>query len=197
MTNFQDVFDGTVIVNDDERAALVRDWLKNEYNITAANAEALASLLEVHIHGAAAPQHFGHPLISSSFGQGIFQIVFVTGRWHLSFRKEPRTEFTLVHPKSEGPSWQNVSNRSAATEAGLILKSGSLRGAQAAPVVQEVIKPSAVIDGSNVHIHIPEVQNDDETTRSRSVDMLGGFGSTGYSSVSIDMGSLDDGSDKK
>lgn len=192
MTKFDEIFNGTATVNNDQKITLVRNWLKTEYNIDAKNPEVLLSLLEVHAHGGDTPKHFGHPLVSSSFGRAIFQIVFITGRWHLSFRKEPQTEFKLIHPKSEGRSWTNPQNRSAAGDAGAMLKTGALGMIEEAPVVDPTT-PRVLVDGSNIHLHIPEATVDDSTPDFGAVDPLAGLdglGSTGYSSVTIDLGSL-------
>lgn len=185
--DFQAIFDGTITVNNDERADAAREWLKSEYGITVKNDELLASLLEVHNHGSDIGEHFGHPLVSSSFGQAFFQIVFVTERWHLSYCKEPRTDFTLIHPKSEDISWKALQNRSSVAEAKLMLKSGILRKNNTSPIVQEISKPSALVSGSDVHIYIPEVQAKEEITKSSPADILGEFGDTGYISVTINM----------
>jgi len=188
MTDFDDVFNGNIAVTDDEKTQLARHWLKSEYNIEVKEDQVLAAILDVHLHNSDAPQHFAHPLIDSTYGESIVQIVFATGNWHLSYRKEGKEDFTLVHPKSEGKSWKNIQNRSAALEIGLILKNGVL--GEVREPVRVVSTPSAFIDGSNVQLVIPEETVKDPTIGSGSIDILSGLGSTSYGSVTIDLGTF-------
>ena len=196
MTNFEEVLNGAE-VSEAERAQLVREWLKKEYNLKLKNDDVISTLLVVH--SAESPAHFAHPVIETTYGEAVFQIVFTTGNWHLSYRKEPLTEFTLLHPRSEGASWSNLKNRTAVAEAGQILKNGVV-GLNETP--QAAVNPGVVINGGRMSVNIPEEVQQDDVLKSNSVDILGGFagtdfgGSSGISSISIDLSSYEESTDK-
>lgn len=189
MATFEDIFNGVELSNN-QKIEHVRSWLHREYNIKAKDQNVLLALVEVHTHDSSVPQHFGHPLVSSGFGQAIFQLVFATGRWHLSFRRPNSANFILIHPKSEAQSWLAPDNRKAVLEAEVILKSGSLKGET--PQVDpsdEAREPKVVVNGSNFELHLPEIDEAEAFgVNQRGYDM--GLPSDRSGRIVIDLGSL-------
>lgn len=192
MTTFAEILSGETAVTTEEKIAHVTRWLKDEYGIKNVNdREVLLDLTDVHDQGKDSV-HFGHPIISSKYGDAIVQIVFATGQWHLSFQKAPATQFTLVHPKPETVSWNSTVNRGAVGVLGAILKTGTL-GATSSPNVTQINAPRALLEGNNVQLFIPEENTIEVTPSARSTSdfsNLGDFGGSGRTSVSINLDDL-------
>lgn len=190
MTTFQNILDGKVNLTDPEKEKLARDFLKKEYDITVKDSRVLSRLLDVHHHSPETPVHLGHPELVSSFGRSVFQFVFVTDNWHLSFIKEPSQKWTLIHPKREKNSWNNPENQKAVSLAKSLLKSSDLfEPGLSVPVVQGPV--AAVGSDGQVSVYIPDNVVDETQLNTVSGDQLiFGDPNNPGSTINIDINSL-------
>lgn len=171
MTTFQNILDGKVNPTDAEKEKLARDFLKKEYDITVKDSRVLSRLLDVHHHSPETPVHLGHPELVSNLGRSVFQLVFVTDHWHLSFIKEPSQQWTLVHPKREKNSWNNVENQKALSLAKSLLKSSELfEPGLSVPVIQTPV--ASVAEDGGVNVYIPDNIVDETQLDTISGDQL-------------------------
>lgn len=193
MELFDKVFEGAVRLTDAEKKDAVGGWLKREYDIRVKDSDVLVALLDLHEPGSE-NQHFGHPEVSSAFGKSVLQLARFADGWHVVFRQPHHSEHMILHPKSEA-SYSHPMNRKLVGDLRNLLKNSSMVSAE--PAVQKipeaaeqfVKEPTALIDGSNVHIIIPDEKPVDELDSVSFSSDASGLGSLlqGGSSISIDI----------
>lgn len=87
-------------VNQKEREAFTRKWLRASYNIVNADELWVRLLSDVHNHDNQ-PLHFGQIRIGTAFSALNTQLVKENNSWHIGVAKPNATEGHIIHPLKE------------------------------------------------------------------------------------------------